>query len=210
MSSYPGRPFEESLWNVLWDENSCAIISEEHYSVLVCEVTEAKTASKKTSKHYRRLNRFDIEMIGAGVTKLIKPITPQTRTQVRVLLHITRITMKFLTFSIPVIRGPGMAEFTKWSTNFVASMPIFLGQLYITKSPHPKKGVVVHPIIFKEVNARAQVDLIDMQTCSDNGYNFILDYQDQYVSLRLLKRKTNVEVAYHMIDIFCIFGVPSV
>jgi len=33
-------------------------------------------------------------------------------------------------------------------------------------------------MVFNEVNARGQVDLIDMQSWNDGGYKFILNYQD--------------------------------
>jgi len=42
----------------------------------------------------------------------------------------------------------------------------------------PEKGIVVKPIISRELNSRCQVDLVDMQTCKDGEYKFILNYQD--------------------------------
>lgn len=69
------------------------------------------------------------------------------------------------------------------------------------------------PLIFKEVNHRAQVDLIDMQTSQDGEYKFILNYQEhltKFVYLRPLKTKTAAEVAYNLVDIFCVIGAPSV
>ncbi|XP_039315443.1 SCAN domain-containing protein 3-like [Solenopsis invicta] len=81
------------------------------------------------------------------------------------------------------------------------------------KKTHLKKGVVVKPLIFKEINHRAQVDLIDMQTSKDGEYKFILNYQEhltKFVCLRPLKTKTAVEVAYNLVDIFCIIGCSSV
>lgn len=68
-------------------------------------------------------------------------------------------------------------------------------------------------MVFNEVNARGQVDLIDMQSCNDGGYKFILNYQDhlsKFVMLRALKTKTAAEVTYNLIDIFCTFGAPYV
>lgn len=81
------------------------------------------------------------------------------------------------------------------------------------KKSFPKKGVVVKPLLFKEVGARAQVDLIDMQSCKDQDYNFILNYQEhltKFVLLKPLKTKTAAEVAYVLIDLFCVFGTPAV
>lgn len=83
----------------------------------------------------------------------------------------------------------------------------------LKKWVHPKKGIVVKPMVFNKVNVRAQVDLIDFQTCPDGDYKFILNYQDHLsksLSLRALKSKRAAEVAYHLVGIFCIFGAPSV
>ncbi|XP_046749858.1 KRAB-A domain-containing protein 2-like [Diprion similis] len=81
------------------------------------------------------------------------------------------------------------------------------------KKSFPKKGVVVKPLLLKEVSARAQVDLIDMQSCKDQDYKFILNYQEhltKFVLLRPLKTKTAAKVAYVLIDLFCVFGAPAV
>lgn len=76
-----------------------------------------------------------------------------------------------------------------------------------------RKGLVIKPMIFSEMNSRCQVDLIDMQSQEDRGFKFILVYQDhltKFVQLRPLKTKTAEEVAYTILDIFTIFGAPCV
>ena len=67
--------------------------------------------------------------------------------------------------------------------------------------------------MFKETHARAQVDLIDMQTCPDHNFKYILNYQDhltKFVILRPMQTKTAEEVTHILLDIFCILGAPSV
>ena len=57
------------------------------------------------------------------------------------------------------------------------------------------------------------MDLIDMQTCPDGEYKWLLVYQDhftKFVQLRPLKNKSAVEVASALLDIFSIFGVPAI
>ena len=57
------------------------------------------------------------------------------------------------------------------------------------------------------------VDLIDMQSEPDGYYQFIMNYQDhltKFTILRPLKTKTAVEVAYQLMDIFCMFGAPFI
>ncbi|XP_072392374.1 KRAB-A domain-containing protein 2-like [Diabrotica undecimpunctata] len=77
----------------------------------------------------------------------------------------------------------------------------------------PKKGLVVKPILSSAFNSRCQVDLIDMQSQADGDYKFIMVYQDhltKFVQLRALKTKCAEEVAYHLLEVFTIFGAPHI
>ena len=65
------------------------------------------------------------------------------------------------------------------------------------KSKVPKKGLVVKSMIFSEMNSRAQVDLIDMQSQPDGELKWILVYQDhltKFVQLRPTKSKCAPEL----------------
>ena len=62
-------------------------------------------------------------------------------------------------------------------------------------------------MIFNEMNSRAQVDLIDMQS------QWILAYQDhltKFVQLFPVTSKREPEIAYGLFNIFSIFGAPSI
>ena len=66
------------------------------------------------------------------------------------------------------------------------------------KKGRMKKGVVVKPIVTSDVNRRAQVDCIDMQSNPDGEYRYIMVYQDhltKWTVLRLLKTKKPEEIA---------------
>eukprot|EP00102_Acyrthosiphon_pisum_P010571 XP_008178926.1 PREDICTED: KRAB-A domain-containing protein 2-like [Acyrthosiphon pisum] len=68
-------------------------------------------------------------------------------------------------------------------------------------------------MIFSELNSRCQLDLIDYQSQADGEYKFVLVYQDhltKFCILKPLKSKRAEEVAYCLIDIFTVFGAPSV
>lgn len=81
------------------------------------------------------------------------------------------------------------------------------------KQKFPRKGIVVKPIISHELNSRCQVDLVDMQTCKDSEYKFILNYQDHLIKciqLRSLKNITVEEVALTLLPIFLTFGAPNI
>ncbi|CAG4965256.1 unnamed protein product [Colias eurytheme] len=81
------------------------------------------------------------------------------------------------------------------------------------KKALPKKGIVTKPIVSQDFNMRAQVDLIDFQSCPDDEYKWLLNYEDdatKFVSLRPLKTKTAQEVAIELVKIFMIFGAPYI
>lgn len=74
-------------------------------------------------------------------------------------------------------------------------------------------GVVVRPILTKDFACRGQVDLVDMQSLSYNGYRWIMVYQDHLTKLcvlRAIKGKRPVEVASQLLDIFLLFGAPGI
>ena len=57
------------------------------------------------------------------------------------------------------------------------------------------------------------MDLVDMQSCADGEFKWIMVYQDhftKFVQLRPLRSKTATEVANSLFEIFSIFGVPYI
>ncbi|XP_041369644.1 KRAB-A domain-containing protein 2-like [Gigantopelta aegis] len=75
------------------------------------------------------------------------------------------------------------------------------------------KGTVDRPIISKDFNSRAQVDLIDMQSTSQGQFKWIMVYQDhltKFCVLRPLTSKRAAEVAFQLLDIFLLLGAPCV
>ncbi|KAK3927020.1 KRAB-A domain-containing protein 2 [Frankliniella fusca] len=98
-------------------------------------------------------------------------------------------------------------------TQKVIMMFLRLCKACAKKQSSRSRGVVVRPMVFREMNSRCQVDLIDMQSSPDGEYRFIMVYQDhltKFCQLRALKRKTAEEVVENLIDIFCIFDAPCV
>ena len=75
------------------------------------------------------------------------------------------------------------------------------------------KGVVVKPIVTEEFNSRAQVDLIDMQAMPHNSFKWILVYQDHLTKVVIISplfTKRAIEVVRQLLDIFLLFGAPSI
>jgi hypothetical protein len=73
--------------------------------------------------------------------------------------------------------------------------------------------LVVKPIVSDNFDSRLQIDLVDMQSCKDGDYKWILNAQNHHtkmVHLRALKSKTAAEVAINVFDIFINFGAPLI
>ena len=80
------------------------------------------------------------------------------------------------------------------------------------KTESSKKGLVIKPVIFSEMNFRAQLDLIDMQSQPDGDLKWIRVYKDhltKFVQLRPVTSKCAPEIAYQLLDTFSIFRAPS-
>ena len=64
------------------------------------------------------------------------------------------------------------------------------------------------------MNSRGQVDLIDMQSQPDGNFKWILNYQDhftKFIHLRPLERKSAIDVATTLLDIFLMTnGAPNI
>lgn len=103
---------------------------------------------------------------------------------------------------------------TKWvlSKN---SCAIFASMCKICdrKRAAPQKNVVTKPILSDNFNIRGQMDLIDLQSCPDGEYHWIMNYQDhhtKFLHLRPLKSKHAASVAEELLKIFFCFGAPAI
>jgi len=77
------------------------------------------------------------------------------------------------------------------------------------KKKTPKRGLFVRPILSHYMNSHCQVDLIGMQSEPEGYYRLVMNYQDHLTKFtfhRPLNSKTAEEVAYQLMDIFCMFG----
>lgn len=83
----------------------------------------------------------------------------------------------------------------------------------LKKKKAKSKCLVLKPILHTQSNTGSQIDLIDMQTEPDGNFKFILVYLDhftKFVMLKPLVTNRTEEVAYNVLDIFTIIGVPYI
>ena len=106
---------------------------------------------------------------------------------------------------------------TKYINVTEKQIKLFISQCHECKvkcaKPKNSSELVVKPITSNDFNTRGQVDLNDMQSCPDGELKFILNYQDHFRKLCILKSlKTKIvsEIAYHLLDIFTTTGAPAI
>ncbi|XP_031330464.1 KRAB-A domain-containing protein 2-like [Photinus pyralis] len=204
------------------DDNK-SFLSVDEYNKRIDEVKEAKAllstpGSEKGMKHYRRVRKYDVITIG-GKDRLIKPVAQTAES--KVLYYVTNGELFDIIHNAHLAIGHGgrnrmIAEINKLYCNITKKTIMVYLRLCTQcqkKSSTPKKGLVPRPIPHSNLNSRAQVDLIDMQSQSYNDYRFIMVYQDhltKFVLLKPLRTKRAEEVAFNLLEIYTTFGAPLI
>uniref|UniRef100_A0A8D8YV07 KRAB-A domain-containing protein 2 n=1 Tax=Cacopsylla melanoneura TaxID=428564 RepID=A0A8D8YV07_9HEMI len=165
-------------------------ISDGKYKELIKEVREAKAEEKKKTIHYRRLKRFDIMTVD-NQDKLIVPIATEGAS---VLYYVPYEELFDVINETHISVGHGgrnriLAEAGRKYKNVSSeAVLIYLRLCEVSeKKQKSAKKRLVKPILHSEMNSRAQVDLINMQSNPDK---FIFVYQDhltKFVILRALR-----------------------
>ena len=147
----------------------------EKYELLIQEISQLEPKKdylnwdpKKERKNYQLLKRYDVVQIGNTI-KLIYSVPEES-------FSIKYYVQKEDIFD--VIHGPRLAighggwirmikeTQTKYKNITAESVMLYLSLCVpcLKKSKVPKNGSVIKPTIFSEMNSRAQLDLIDMQS----------------------------------------------
>lgn len=217
------RIFEEKLISLIEKNSSnnfTTALTTEQYTNILNEVKNSMRKrefnEKLSSQDYRRLNRFEIIKIGEKENLIAKRANDDV-SSIRYYCKVSEVhgILEKAHRNTGHKKRLGMEkEIAKNYSNVHRSIIeeyLKLCAMCQLKKKSKQKGLVVKPIISTEFNKRGQIDLIDMQTEPDGPYKFIMNYQDhltKFVFLRALKTKRAEEVAYNLMDIFCITGAP--
>ena len=195
-----------------------SFLNREKYELLIQEISQLKRGDrKKEPKDYQLLKRYDVVQTGNTV-KLIYPVAEGSSS---IKYYVQKEDIFDVIHDAHLAIGHGgrnrmiKETQTKYKNITAESIMLYLSLCVpcLKKSKVPKKGLVIKPMIFSEMNSRAQVDLIDMQSQPDGDLKWILVYQDhltKFVQLRPVTSKRAPEIAYQLLDIFSIFGAPSI
>nr|XP_022909346.1 KRAB-A domain-containing protein 2-like [Onthophagus taurus] len=190
---------------------------DEYFSFLTKVKVSKNKISHKSPEDYQKLSRYDTVEMG-NVQKLIVPV----KNEKDQIIYYTYLEEIFdIIHETHISTGHGgrnrmMKELkSKYNNITIEIVVVYLNMCEPCqkKMSIKKKGFVVKPIKSNEFNSRCQVDLIDMQSQADGEFKFIMVYQDhltKFLQLRALKTKRAEEVAYHLLDVFTIFGAPCI
>lgn len=197
--------------------SNSTFLTDERYEMLINEVIATKNAPKRKPRDYWLLKRYDV-LVVQNKNNLIFPVKSEVN---RVLYYVKDSDLFDILHSVHVSIGHGgrdrmlkeLSSRYKNVTRKDAEIFLQLCEPCQQKQKSQKKGIVTKPLIFSEFNSRCQVDLIDFQSHPDGNKKFILVYQDhltKFIVLKALESKRAEEVAFHLLDIFCLIGAPSV
>ena len=165
---------------------------------------------KKSVEEYNASKRFDMLSIG-DVEKLVKKRKTEDEP---ILYFIPSEELYSKIQEIHVQQGHGginkmMAHLKKRYANITQrAVQLFISlceECERRRNKGSSRAFVIKPIRSSDMNSRGQVDLIDMQSQPDGSYKWILNYQDhftKFLHLRPLERKSAVDVATALLDIF--------
>ena len=148
---------------------------EERYQRIIQHVNDLKSGQrKKLPPDYQILKRYDVVRVG-NTDKLIYPVA-EGNTSIK--YYVTYAELFNILHEAHLQIGHGgrnrmIKELqNKYKNITTESIMIYLSLCLpcLKKAKITKKGLVVKPMIFNDMNSRGQVDLIDMQTQPSGEY----------------------------------------
>uniref|UniRef100_A0A8C4SKZ6 Integrase catalytic domain-containing protein n=1 Tax=Erpetoichthys calabaricus TaxID=27687 RepID=A0A8C4SKZ6_ERPCA len=180
------------------------LMTKRKYDSIIEDVKRIKVSKKKeSSRDYRIIQRYYVLTV-QGCEKLIEPLS-DARESVKKFVHAEELFDILYSTHLSIGHG-GRDRMIKQLNTLYKN--ITQAQIKIAK-----KGIVVKLSISSHFNSRCQVDLIDYQSQPDGKFKFLLVYQNyltKFVVLKPLTSKRADEVAYNLLDIFLLFGAPSI
>ncbi|CAF1013044.1 unnamed protein product [Brachionus calyciflorus] len=193
-------------------------IKLQEYNALISTIEEAKSKTvTKSTNEYNILRDYDVMLIG-DTKKVIKK--RENNEDIRFLVPFEHLFDTIYRIHLQVghkCRDVMMPACKKNHLNLSVDMiNIFNNtcqQCLMNKKRNKTTGLVVKPILSKNFNSRAQMDLVDMQTLPDGEFKWIMVYQDhftKFIILRPLRAKTAVEVTNALFEVFSFLGIPAI
>ncbi|CAF1096962.1 unnamed protein product [Didymodactylos carnosus] len=214
--------FNDEILTSKNDSTNNPLFTSERYDETIELINGAKLKrySDRNEQEIALLKTYDVINVG-GQQKLVKKINSSEDGIIKYYVSLDELFDVVQTAHVTIgHRGINntLKEIKKKYANVTErQVKLFISGCHECKikcsKPKNSSKLVVQPVISHDFNARGQVDLIDMQSCPDGPFKFILNYQDHFTKFcvsRPMKTKTAAEVAYHLLDIFTMFGAPVI
>lgn len=210
--------YDEQVKRLDLKVNSFSISDITQYEKIISEVFDAQNRANKKPLDYRRLKRYDVLKVSDEL-KLILPLNKSANHEVKYYVHNEELFDILCKSHVDTGHGGLHKMHLNLKKKYVnITRPVIQIFLANCETCSKRRGThqtdfAIKPEVPYEAIERAQVDLINMQLCTDNEYDFVLKYQDctsKFIILRALKTITVDEITRNLIDIFCIFGAPTV
>ncbi|KAK3909807.1 KRAB-A domain-containing protein 2 [Frankliniella fusca] len=196
------RIFEEKLAEILEGklESNSAYLSAEKYNSIVKGVKAAKGGPGKDQRLKKKYALVNVN----GEDRLIKPLK-EGEAQMRFYVKNEDLYDR--------IRAEHEEAEHVGRNKMIPLLKKKYANVTQAKKKSKKRGIVTKPLVFSQMNDRAQVDLIDFQSHPDGEFKHIMTYQDhltKFVVLKPMRTKTALEVANYLLDIFLTIGAPVI
>jgi transposase InsO family protein len=195
------------------------VISDAEYLKTIERLKAAKAkVGKKENAEYYLLQTYEILRVGETVELIAKRLTDDAPVLKYVSYENSFEALERIHGEVGHRGRDIMLEAckTKYANLTVRMIKAFVDTCIECQKNRPRSkttGCVVKPILCENFNSRAQMDLIDMQCMPDDGYKWIMVYQDhfsKFIMLRPLRAKEAIEVARGLISVFSVLGVPLI
>lgn len=202
---------KDARWNSV-------LLTKRKYDSLIEDVKRIKVSKKKdSSRDYKLIKRYDVLTV-KGSDILIEPLSDDQET-VKKFVHSEELFDVLYSTHLSIGHGGRDRMIKQLNTLYRnvthAQIKLFLDlcEPCQQKRNSERKGNVMKHIISTDLKSRCQLDIIDFQSRPDEDFKFLLVYQDhltKFVVLKPLISGHSIEVANNLLDIFLLFGAPSI
>lgn len=223
--------FDERIKRLELKVNSFCIADRDRYDRIIREVIDAKNRVNRKPLDYRRLKRYEILEVG-GRTRLILPPGKCADGGVKYYVHNGELFDVLRASHLDSGHGGLHKMHLNLKRKYVnITRPVIQIFLANCETCSAKRARHLHRVfvgggggaaaaddqqrpstVAAAGGGGARVQFVDMRSCEDGGYRFVMRYTDggtKFSVLRALETRSADEVARNLIDIFCVFGVPA-
>lgn len=208
------RRFEEKLNEIIPSERKRGIVfTPQEYFDMIEAVKSIKQSQVKSVEDILRLRCYDVVNVGSQERLCMPSIPPDP---VKYYVH----TQEIFNILYDIHANTDHGQLNKMQTltrqrykNISKKMITTFIETCDTCERKNRSEFIWKSVMESHLESRGQVDFVDMTLFNDAYHKFMLIYRDQttkFILLRPLMNLDIIEMANILVDIFAMFGAPSV